>query len=502
MLKGMLEWFKSKAKMKRWLFLIVLSTVLVCYEFSKVLTSNELIIWNIIEIIVGFTLGFTGIIIGFIFAQKRILEILVEASIPDEKGKNLSVNSLVFNKKIFEHGPKIVVIGGGSGLPIILKGLKEYTNNITAIMPIYDINDTINYSNDLPEDIKESYIALSKEEETLKKLFDYKPDGKTNFGYTYLKALHNIYGNFEDVFKNANKVLGIKGKVLPITLDDFRICAELEDGTVQQGEENIINAVKTKVTKIKKVYVNPTNCRPFTEAIEAIKNADAVILGPGSLYTKVMSNLLVRNVTKALKESMAMKIYVCNIMTKAGETDDFSVSDHVRVLQEHFGKEIVDFCICDSGQITPEIIKKYNLDGADIVNTDLKNVNNQGVVLIEDDLSNVEFGHIRYDSHKLAKIIMRLVYEDFKLNNKKDVLEYARLKYKLRIDDKKEKRKNKRDITKKTNSKKRKNGRDLTTQEEKIAMHFKASNRGNKKDSKFTKKYKERIESIQGSKRD
>lgn len=498
MLKGMLEWFKSKAKMKRWLFLIVISTILVCYEFSKVLTSNELNIWNILEIVLGFTAGFTGIVAGFIYAQKRILEILVEASVSDEKTKNVSVNSLVFNKKIFERGPKIVVIGGGSGLPTILKGLKEYTNNITAILPLCDINNQINTLYDLPEDIKESYISLSKEDETLRKLLEYKPDGRTNFGYTYLKALYNIYGNFEDVFKNANKVLGIKGSVLPITLDNFEMCAELEDGTVQKGEDNIINTVKTKVTKIKRVYVNPTNCIPMKDAIEAIKNADAVILGPGSLYTKVMPNLLIRNVTKALKESMAMKIYVCNIMTKAGETDDFSVSDHIRVLQEHFGKEIVDFCICDSGQITPEIIKKYNLDGADIVDTDLKNVNNQGVVLIEDDLSNIEFGHIRYDSHKLAKIIMQLIYEDFKLDNKKDILEYAILKHKLKIDNKKETRKIKRQNTKGNH----KTHGNLTTQEEKIAMHFKASNRSKKKDSKFTKKYKERIESIQGSKKD
>ena len=161
--------------------------------------------------------------------------------------------------------------------------------------------------------------------------------------------------------RKTSDVLAITGKVLPVTSENITISAKLEDGTVVEGENNIPLEVRNRVNKIRKVYINPTNCVPIPEVLEVIKEADCIILGPGSLYTSVIPNLLVRNVSNAIKESNAMKVYICNIMTQSGETDNYAVGDHIEALQTHFGGDIIDFCICDSGKITPEFVKRYNI---------------------------------------------------------------------------------------------------------------------------------------------
>ena len=500
MLKGILQWFKPKVKMKRWLFLIIVSTALICYEFSKVLSSEELQIFDVLKTIVGFVLGFAGIVIGFVFSQRRMLELIVESSVPDEKGNTLNVKSLFFNKKVFDRGPKIVAIGGGTGLSTMLRGLKLYTTNITAVVTTSDDGrNTGTLRRELgivpPGDIRQCIVALSNKEPVMEKLFQYRFEKGTlsemNFGNLYLVAMSDIYNNFAEGVKKTSEVLAVTGKVLPVSLDDMNICAELEDGTIVEGESQIPNVVQNKVTKIKKVYINPTNCMPLPEVIKAIKEADAIILGPGSLYTSVMPNLLVRNVSSAIKESKAMKIYVSNIMTQPGETDNYTVSDHIQALQDHFGKDIIDFCICDSGDVMPEFVKKYNLDGSEPVSIDYDKIKQQEVTLIEENLCTITDNYIRHDSKKLSQVIMKLVCEDLKFNNKQNVFEYLMLKYKLKKEEKKEKRKSK--LKAKSHSRKKN-----IKEEDKIAKKYKDSKRG-KKNSKFTEKYKDRIESIQKS---
>ena len=186
-----------------------------------------------------------------------------------------------------------------------------------------------------------------------------------------------------------------------------------------------------------------------------------------------------------------MKIYVSNIMTQPGETDNYTVSDHIQALQDHFGKDIIDFCICDSGEVMPEFVKKYNLDGSEPVSIDYDKVKQQEVTLIEENLCTITGNYIRHDSKKLAQVIMKLVCEDLKFNNKQNVFEYLMLKYKLRMEEKKEKRKNK--LKAKSRSRKKN-----VKEEDKIAKRYRDSKRG-KKNSKFTEKYKDRIESIQKS---
>ena len=169
--------------------------------------------------------------------------------------------------------------------------------------------------------------------------------------------MRDINGNFEDSIIKSNEVLNMIGKVIPVTLDEMKIVAELANGYIVDERSKIPEIVSEKITKINRILINPTNCRPAPGVIEAIKNADCIVIGPGSLYTNVIPNLLVNGVTKAIKESVAIKVYISNIMTEPGQTDNYSVSDHLNAIIDHCGKGIIDYCIYDTGEIIPEFIK-------------------------------------------------------------------------------------------------------------------------------------------------
>ena len=354
---GFFKWFTSKAKMKRWMFLILLGVVLICYGIANILYFNTLGIIEILKIVVSFVIGFTMIVIGFVFMQKRTLELLIEES--DTRKETQNINKLIFNKKVYNQGPKIVVIGGGSGLNTVLKGLKNYTDNITAVVTVSDYGKTPTDSRKalqvLPlNDIKESLVALSYDEEEMEKLLnvEFKTGQLRNlsFGDIYFLAMNNIHENFTKSIENSKEVLNITGKVLPVTLEEIKICAELDDGTVIENRDKIPEYVSETASKISRIFINPTNCKPAPGVIEAIKEADAIVIGPGSLFTNVIPNLLVKGIAKAIKESNGIKIYVSNIMTELGQTDEYTLSDHIKTINEYVGEGIINYCIYDTGE--------------------------------------------------------------------------------------------------------------------------------------------------------
>ena len=362
-MNGFWNWFNSSNKMKRWMFLILVGIILACYGLAEILVMKEISFQEVGKVIIIFVVGFVSIVLGLIFLNKRTLEVLIEST--DERMENrnnVNINSLIFNKTVYDKGPNIVVIGGGTGLNTVLTGLKNYTSNITAIVTISDYGEGITNSRKelevLPlDDVKDSIISLSNKEELTGKLFNYEfQKGKLkgiNFSDIYFSAMKEINGNFEDSVIKSNEVLNIVGKVLPVTLDEMKIVAELANGYVIEEKSRIPEVVSEKITKINRILLNPSNCRPAPGVIEAIKNADCIIIGPGSLYTNVIPNLLVNGVTKAIKESPAIKVYVSNIMTEPGQTDNYSVSDHLNAIIEHCGHGIVDYCIYDTGEIIP-----------------------------------------------------------------------------------------------------------------------------------------------------
>ena len=480
-MKGFLRWFKGSTKIKRWIFVVLVGIALVCYGFSKILVTTEISSINqIINIVISFVSGFILIVLGLVFMQKRTLEILVEAN---QRNNDININSLIFNKNVYEKGPKVVVIGGGTGLNTILRGIKKYTNNITAIVTVSDYGEL-----ELKpiEDIKTSMISLSNHEEHMDALLNYKfENGKLanlSFGDIYLSAMQNVYGDFTNSIEKSSKVLRMVGKVLPVTLDEMQICAELKDGTIVKEKDKISETVYEKITKIERIYITPSNCRPAPGVLEAISEADAIIIGPGSLYTNVIPNLLIKNVAKTIKESKAIKFYISNIMTEPGQTDNYSVSDHIAAITEHTRENIIDYCLGNAGEIVPEYVRKYNKQGADIVDLDTAKIRELGVNVIKRDIAKIENGFIRHNTEEIAKTIMEFICNDLKFKNKQTETQYVLLNSRLKAKKKKDKKERKA------------NGENVTVK--KVANKFKSKGKRARRSSKFQNKYQERINSI------
>ncbi len=485
-MKGFMQWFKSSSKMKRWIFLILVGILLACYGLAKILVMKEISFMEVGEVVAVFVAGFVAIIIGLICLNKRTLEVLIESTDERMENKNnVNVKSLIFNKTVYDKGPNIVVIGGGTGLNTVLSGLKQYTNNLTAIVTVSDYGEEVSNSRRELEamplsDIKDSIISLASKEGQIDKLFNYEfRNGKLrglSFADIYFLAMKGINGNFEDSIIKSNEVLNMIGKVIPVTLDEMNIIAELENGYIVKEKSRIAEVVSEKITKINRILLNPSNCRPAPGVIETIKNADCIIIGPGSLYTNVIPNLLVNGVTKAIKESTAIKVYISNIMTEPGQTDNYSVADHLNAIIEHCGNGVIDYCIYDTGEIIPEFVKKYNLQGQDIVEQDIDKV--KGIRFLQRNLSMIKDDMIRHDPSLVASSIIELICDDLKYQDKQSDPQYLMLNTKLR--EEKRINKIKKDMAKKAKK------------QVKTSKHEKQW----KTKSKFSDKYSDRIASI------
>lgn len=444
---GILEWFKAKNKLKRWMLLIAVGIVGVCFGIAKILVMKEISFEEVGIVALMFVVGFVFLILGLVFINKRTLEILVEAT--DDRmqnKKNVNINHLIFNKKVYDEGPKIVAIGGGTGLNTVLSGLKNYTSNITAIATVSDYGEeqTI-YRKSLNikpiDDITGSIVSLSNNDKVVDRLFNHKFQKGSLKGFQfsdiYFAAMQEICSSFEISITKNNEVINMVGKVVPVTLDEMEIQAELENGYVIKEKTKIQEMVTEKFTKINRIKLSPSNIKVAPGVIEAIKEADCIIIGPGSLYTNVIPNLLVNGVAKAIKESSAIKVYVSNIMTEPGQTDDYSVSDHLKAIIDHCGTGIVDYCIYDTGEIIPEIVKQYNLEGQDLVIPDIQKI--KGIKFLQRDLATVAQKYIRHDPALVANSVIELICDDLKYQDKQNDPQYMMLNNKLREDKRIEK---------------------------------------------------------------
>ena len=486
-MKGFFKWFQNSSKMKRWMFVIIIGILLACYGIAEIIVLKEMSFKEVGKIIAVFIVGFLSIIIGLVGLNKRTLEVLVEST--DERmenRKNVNVKSLIFNKTVYNQGPNIVVIGGGTGLNTVLSGLKKYTNNLTAIVTVSSYGEQVSDSRrelgTMPlDDIKDSMVALANEENQMSKLLNYNfRYGKLrglSFSDIYFLAMKEVNQDFAKSVINSNEVLNIIGKVIPVTLDEMNITAELANGYIVTEKSRIPEVVYDKITKINRIYLNPSNCRPAPGVIEAIKNADCIIVGPGSLYTNVIPNLLVNGVAKAIKESTAIKVYISNIMTEPGQTDNYSVSDHLNAIIDHCGKGIVDYCIYDTGEIIPEMIKKYNMEGQDLVEQNIDKV--KGITFLQRNLAMISDGYIRHDPTLVASSIIELICDDLKYQDKQNDPQYMMLNNKLREDKR---------IHKIQEQMKKK--------EKRLSKHPERKNKHQRGKSKFANKYSERIDSI------
>lgn len=486
-MKGFFKWFKSNTKIKRWILLIIIGVLLCCYGMAEVLTSKQMEFINLAKIAAIFVVGFICIVYSIIAIQKRTLEILVENSDKRVKDETSNLKTLIFNKKVYNQGPKVVAIGGGAGLNSVLKGLKNYTDNITAIVTVSDYGEPKTESRKmldvLPlDDVKESIIALSSDEEAMENLMNFKFNSgrlsNLSFSDMYFLAMNTLYNDFTESVKESQNIFNITGKVLPVTLEEIKICAELEDGTVIESKDKIPELINDTTSKISRIFITPSNCKPAPGVIEAIMEADAIVIGPGSLYTNVIPNLLVKGVAKAIKESKAFKIYVSNLMTEPGQTDNYTLSEHIKAINEHVGKGVIQYCIYDTGEITPEYIRKYNMEGSELVEQDVSKVKVEGVSLIQRNLSHIENGKIRHNPDAIAASIIQLICDDLKFNNMENNAQYMMLNKKLKSSKKSLKKQTK------DNKKNVKNKKGKRTKMGK---------------SKFFDKYSDRIQSIRES---
>ena len=487
-MKGLKELFKNSSKMKRWVFLIIIGVILVSYGIANIITSQNAITFKYAaKIIVFFTLGFTCVILGLVYINKRTMELFVEATDDRIKGdKKVNINSLIFNKNVYEQGPNIVVIGGGSGLNTIVDGLKRYTSNITAIVTVSNYGETLTKDNEKMkylqlEDIKNSIASLATNSDSkMSQLLNYRFRGGTldgiAFSDVYFEAMKRISGNLAESIKNSNDIFKIYGKVLPVTEEEMKICAELGTGYVVEEKSKIASMVYDKITKVNRVYLSPSNCKPTPGVIEAIQNADSIIIGPGSLYANIIPNLLVNGVARAIRESKARKFYVCNIMTEPGLTDNYSVADHVNSIIEHCGEGLMDYCLYDTGEVIPEYIKKYNLDGADLVEQNLKDVKERRIKFIKENLSVIKDDNVRHNANLIADLVIQIICDDLKYMDKHNEPEYVMMNSKLKAD------------------------REINKQKKKTSKN-KAKGKTQKRigNSKFASKYQERIKSIKDS---
>jgi len=487
-MKGFFSWFKQRTKMKRWIFVIIIGILLCCYGMATILTSKQIEFGDLAKIIAIFVAGFICVVVGIVSIQRRTLELLVTDTDKRITDENSEVKSLIFNKKIYNQGPKVVAIGGGNGLNSVLKGLKNYTDNITAIVTVSDYGEPITTSRQMLEtlpldDVKDSLISLSANEDEMSGILNYKfKNGKLkslSFGDIYLLAMKELYGDFAESVKQTSKILNMTGKVLPVTLDEIKICAELEDGTVIESKNKIPEMVNEKTSKINRIYISPSNCKPAPGVIEAIAEADAIVIGPGSLYTNIIPNLLVKGVSKAIKESKAFKIYVSNLMTEPGQTDNYTLSEHIRAINEHAGKGVIEYCIYDTGEIIPEFVRRYNMEGSELVEQDTSKAKIEGVHLIQRNLSCIDGEFIRHNPDAIGATIIELICDDLKFKDMQNDTQYVMLNDKLKDAKKSIKQSNKK--IKKENKDKSK------SKHEKIDI----------KQSKFYKKYEDRIKSIQ-----
>ncbi len=338
-------------------------------------------------------------------------------SITDVLGvnKDKGLVDMLLDRRRLNRGPKIVVVGGGTGLSTLLRGLKEYSSNITAIVTVADDGGS---SGRLrreigvlpPGDIRNCLAALADEEELLTELFQYRfkaGDGLIghSFGNLFLTVMSEITGDLEQAATASSKVLAISGKVLPSTLSDVSLWAEMEDGRLIKGESNIPEAKG----RIKSIGCIPANPPALPAAVKAIQEAEYIIIGPGSLYTSIIPNLLVPDIRDAIANANIPRIYVCNIMTQPGETEGYSVADHIREIDRISKRKLFDAVLVHRQLPSPLSLQRYALENSHPVDLDRQEIAelNRRIVManvMEEDLST---GHVRHSSNQLARVLLR-----------------------------------------------------------------------------------------------
>lgn len=400
-----LKWLYPGMGVKRWILLSIIGVILIGFGMVLIFTK-EFQIYNY----TGGILVLIGSIL-IVFGMKRMVGKFISVFLPN-RGKDL-VN-IVYSKRQLGKGPRIVVMGGGHGLSVLLQGIKQYSSNIKAIVTVADDGGSSGRLREQfdvlpPGDIRNCLVALADAEPLMRELFQFRfSQGEGlrghNFGNLFITALSKISGDFEKAVKHASKILAVRGEVIPSTLERVRLIAEHSNGDITFGEDNI----PKRELPIKRITLSPKKCIATNEAVKAIQESDAVILGPGSLYTSIIPNLLVYNIMETLLKTDAVKIYVCNVMTQHGETDEYTASDHVKTIIDHTKQGIINYCIVNTAPVPEHLLAKYAEEKSVPVKVDMEKLEDLDCKIVaEDVISTIDY--VRHDPKKLAKCIMNII---------------------------------------------------------------------------------------------
>jgi uncharacterized cofD-like protein len=421
-IRGLLRWFRPGLGVKRWLSLVLIGITLLGLGFAVILidlyrtdSSNPILLTfltyaslrfipRLLRAIIFGGLGIGLVIYGILKLNSSVLQPFIRP------GSDVLGQIKDYRRR--ERGPRIVTIGGGHGLATLLRGLKAHTRNLTAVVTVADDGGSsgrLRESHGIlpPGDIRNCLAALSNDEALLTQLFQYRFSGSPDleghsFGNLFITALADITGSFEDAVAESGRVLSVHGRVLPSTLHDVKLVASMElPHSINEVRVEGESKIPTMAGKVRRVWLEPDNASAFPPVIKAILNADVIVVGPGSLYTSLLPNLLVHDLLAAMQISRAVKIYVCNIATQSGETDFFTCYDHVRALENHVGEDLFDIILCNDNY-------ENNIGSAQWVRADEKTLSDSRTHC--SDL--VDDGHPwRHDSLKLAQVIIDIFYE-------------------------------------------------------------------------------------------
>jgi len=406
MSRNYFKWLYPGIKVKRWVFASFFGILIV--GFGAVFAVSPY------PFVGGF--GIIIILCGVLFivlGMGKMIISLITLFLPQ---RERDIVDILYQRRFLERGPKIVAIGGGHGLSHLLLGLKEYTANLTAIVTVADSGGSSGrlrqeFNIVAPGDIRNCLVALADTPDLMGELFQYRfEEGYGlkghNFGNLFLTAMVQITkGDFKKAVEESSKVLAIRGKVIPSTVHNVHLVADYMDGSTTKGEAKIPQGS----SPIRRLYLTPEDAIPTDDALSAIAQADIIVMGPGSLYTSILPNLIIKGVSEAVAASTAYKIYVCNVMTQTGETDGFSASDHVRVLLEHTNPKLANACIINDAVVSnEEALMRYRKESAYPVAADAERIKAMGLKVVACDLLSVA-DYVRHDSKKLTQALIKLI---------------------------------------------------------------------------------------------
>ena len=408
-------WLIPGLQVKRWFALILVGAllitfgVLILFDIKPVFYTMQFIS-KIANTISTEWLAFGIIMIGaaFFFKGWRMTNLSM-LDLPDNRDSDILLENL-YRKRKLSRGPRIVAVGGGTGLSMLLSGIKNITNNITAVVSVGDDGGSSGRLRESlgilpPGDIRHCMTALADDEDLVTKLFKFRFDNGDeleghSFGNLFLTAMCEITGDMASAVKASANVISLRGRVLPATLDDMKLAAQMKDGSVVHGE----SAIPEAHGHIEKLFSEPADCKALPEVIQAIRDAELIILGPGSLYTSVIPNLLIKEISEEISKSNAKKIYVCNIMTQPGETDGYKVSDHLKALLKHANLEHLVDAVLVNNNLPEQPSEKYKEQGQFPVVLDADEIKKLGISICANNLVEPnKDGLIRHSAGRVAR---------------------------------------------------------------------------------------------------